>query len=271
MVWDVYPDTLRIFNIQQGNLIYRFWSRVNKMVFSRAEGLFTIGNKISESLGQYVDQSKISIVSLWSTFESEQHIPRKENDFITEHNLTDKFVVQYSGNIGLTHDIDVLFDIAQILRNHAPIVFQIIGRGYRSIGIQNKISSGGFNNVQFLEFQSDDKFACSLSAADLGVVILDSRTSRGSVPSKTYNLMVFGKPILYIASADSELSDYSQKYGNGECYHRSETQAMASFIQKLSTDEEYYNELSSNSHRAAINFRRENAKILVDQFGLGLD
>ena len=203
---------------------------------------------------------------MWTAFKEDHIVPDQENTFIAEHNLTDRFVVQYSGNIGLTHDIEVIFEIAQILKDQTAVVFQIIGRGYRSAGIQKKIRSGVFNNVHFLEFQSDDKFASSLSAADLGVVILDSRTSKGSVPSKTYNLMIFRKPILYIAAPDSELRDYSVKYENGECYDRSEIAAIASFIRRLSTDKEYYNKLSRNSGKAAGDFERRNARSLVAQF-----
>ncbi|MBK8502213.1 MAG: glycosyltransferase family 4 protein [Saprospiraceae bacterium] len=266
MIWDVYPDTLRIFNIQRTNLIYRFWRWINRIVFRKAERLLTIGTRISQSLEQYVDRSKITIVPLWSTFNKDHVVQDKENDFITEHSLSDKFVVQYSGNIGLTHDINVIFDLAQVLKDQTNVVFQIIGRGYRSMGIQNKIITGGFNNVHFLEFQSDDRFANSLSAADLGVVILDSRTAKGSVPSKTYNLMAFGKPILYIAAADSELYDYAHQYGNGKCYESSAIAEIASFIQRISTDEAYYNQLSRNSHCAADYFQRKNARVLVDQF-----
>jgi hypothetical protein len=37
--------------------------------------------------------------------------PKTENPFITEHHLEDKFIVQYSGNIGLTHKVEVVVEI----------------------------------------------------------------------------------------------------------------------------------------------------------------
>ena len=74
--------------------------------------------------------------------------------------------------------------------------------------IERLIEERGLDNVQMLPFQTDEMFPYSLSAADLGVVILHESVGRGSVPSKAYNLMSFGIPALYIAAPDSELARY---------------------------------------------------------------
>ncbi|MCR9289874.1 MAG: glycosyltransferase family 4 protein [Bacteroidetes bacterium] len=263
LMWDVYPDSLKIFGMSENHLFYRIWTKANRLLLKRAKRVFTIGQKISGLINNYVPKDKITIVPLWTTFTNEEIISKEANFFITENNLNDKFVVQYSGNIGVTHNVEVLLDIAELLIENEEIIFQIIGRGTRVEDIKRRISQKSLKNCQWLPFQSDEDFPYSLAAADLGVVILDDRTSQGSVPSKTYNLMKAGKPILYIASEDSELRDYAQKFQNGICLHASEVNEISSFIKDISGRKDLYQKLSINSTNASAFFVRENASLFV--------
>ena len=118
----------------------------------------------------------------------------------------------------------------------------------------------------FLPFQTDDMFPYSLSAADVGVVILDETTSKGSVPSKSYNLMSYGIPSLYIASKDSQLYEYTKKYEHGACFSKNELKVVTEFLKNLSTNSLFYNEISSNAIKAAKNFKRENADKFIKAY-----
>ncbi len=64
LVWDVYPDTLKIYGIGEGNPLFRFWAWANRKVFNRAANLFTIGDKMAELVSQYVDKQKVKIIRL---------------------------------------------------------------------------------------------------------------------------------------------------------------------------------------------------------------
>ena len=266
LIWDVYPDALKIFGVGERNVIYHFWRLINRHLFRKANNIYTVGNSISQLISQYVAIDKIILFNLWSVFNAIDYIPKTQNEFLRRKGLKEKFIVQYSGNIGITHNVEVLMDVAEKLQPYDEIYFQIIGRGHRTIKIKQDIEDRNFKNVSFLDFQQDDDFAASLSAADLGVVILDSKTPKGSVPSKTYNLMVFAKPILYIASPQSELYHYAMTYENGECLDKNDIEAMAAFILNLFYDRSYYQKLSRNSLKASAFFRRSNAADFVELF-----
>ena len=109
-------------------------------------------------------------------------------------------------------------------------------------------------------------FPYSLSAADMGVVILDETTSKGSVPSKSYNLMSYGIPSLYIASKDSQLNDYIQDFGHGACFSKSELNKVVTFLEKAASEILYYKMLSENSLNAAENFKRSNANKFIKNY-----
>lgn len=268
IIWDVYPDAFALTGMSPHHPVYRTWAWFNKRSFRRAYRLFTISEGMANLLSKYVDREKIIIQPIWSIFQSNGRIVKADNPFIREHHLEGKFIVQYSGNIGLSHRVEWLIELAEELQKHDHILIQIIGRGPRKPVLERLVAEKNLANCQFLPFQSDEMFPYSLSAADVGVVMLDPRISQGSVPSKTYNLMAYGIPALYVASPDSELARYTDKYEHGLCVEEQQIMEAAEFLIKLSRNSEEYTVRSKAAERAGRNFRRDNAdKIVRHYFG----
>ncbi len=266
LMWDVYPDALKIFGIKGSHPIYKIWTWWNKKLFRKAYRIYTIGSNISNLIAQYVPREKVKVSYLWTTFSDFTPIDKENNLFLKRQKIKDKFIVQYSGNIGVTHNVEVLLNVAELLKDKSNILFQIIGRGNRTIAVGERIKESKLSNCVLLPFQSDEMFPHSLSAADMGVVILDDKTAQGSVPSKTYNLMVAAKPIIYIASEYSELKDYAERFNNGACLHSSKVKEIAAFIEEVASNKEFYRELSNNSLNASNYFKRENAQKLIEDY-----
>lgn len=266
LVWDVYPDNLVVFGINKGHPLYKFWSWTNKKLFKKAYKLYTISDKMADLVAAYVNLDKLIIVPLWTTFRAFAPIPKSDNFFVKEHGLENKFVVQYSGNIAAVHNVEVLVEVARELKDVEHIAFHIIGKGSRIPKLKKMISDYGLNNTTILPFQADDVFPYSLSSADLGVVILDEITSNGSVPSKTYNLMAMGIPVLYVASPESQLNMYADVYENGACFQARHIPEIAEFIKDLSKDKAKHQVMSANSKQASADFQRGNADLLVDKY-----
>jgi len=266
LVWDVYPDILKVTGMQAGHPIYRAWSWLNYYSFKKAHTVFTIGEKMAVLLSQYVNPQKIVIKKIWSAFQGAERIPKEENPFIPLHNLKNKFVVQYSGNIGVTHKVEIILELAEMLSKETDIVFQIIGRGSRVESLQSIVLDKGLCSCQILPFQNDDLFLSSLSAADLGVVILDERVSSGSVPSKSYNLMSLGIPSLYISSKDSEMENYAVKYKHARNFPEQEISQIGNFILEIARNKALWQEMSDYALCASIDFRRNNADLIVEEY-----
>jgi hypothetical protein len=266
LIWDVYPDVFKITGMKENHILYRVWSSLNRKSFKKAFRLFTIGNKMADLLEVYVSRTKIVIQPIWSIFQANDRVAKSENPFIKEHNLQDKFIIQYSGNIGLTHKVEIVVEIAELLKDNKDIVFQIIGRGPRVPALQKMVEEKNLPNCMFLPFQSDEMFPFSLSAADLGIVILDELTSKGSVPSKSYNLMSYGIPSIYVAGEDSELHDYAQNYKAAECFTERELHKAKDFILDLATNKEKWQSMSQNALQTSKLFRRDNADKFVELY-----
>jgi glycosyltransferase involved in cell wall biosynthesis len=264
VIWDVYPDVFKITGMKETLWLYKSWATLNKKSFKKAYRLFTIGNKMADLLEVYVDRSKLIIQPIWSIFQENDRVAKNENPFIQQHNLQEKFIVQYSGNIGLTHKVEVVVQLAELLKENSNIIFQIIGRGPRVPELQKMVEKKNLPNCIFLPFQTDEMFPYSLSAADLGIVILDELTSKGSVPSKSYNLMSYGIPSLYIAAEDSELNDYAHQFHAAACHTEKELEKAKQFILELAVNPIKWNQMSENALNTSKLFRRDNADKFVE-------
>ena len=152
VIWDVYPDNFKITGMQESNPVYQIWAWLNRISFKKAYRIFTISEKMAELLYQYVSSSKVLVQPIWSIFQENEKVSKAENPFIEEHNLHGKFIIQYSGNIGLTHNVEALVDIAELLQNEASILFQIIGRGSRKEVLKRVVKERQLPNCQFFTF-----------------------------------------------------------------------------------------------------------------------
>ena len=108
LVFDVYPDVLKIYGISRKSLIYRLWEKWNVKLFFKAHRIFTIGEKMAELIMQYTERERITIIPLWTGLTDAKPVCKEENKWLRELGLTDKFIVEYSGNIGYTHNVEVV-------------------------------------------------------------------------------------------------------------------------------------------------------------------
>jgi glycosyltransferase involved in cell wall biosynthesis len=264
LIYDVYPDVLVNYKIFKGNSWFiKYWRRLNRKIFRNSEQLYTISEGMKALLSNYVNEAKVKVVPIWSDSEFLKPIPKFENQFLKNLGLTDEFVVQYSGNLGRTHDVDVLVELAIDLKNEKNLHFVIIGQGDKWRLLEQKIADYKLENCSLLPWQPVEVLPQSLAAPDIGVVSLGSEASKMSVPSKTFNLFSVGVPILAIASDDSELADLLKRYNAGVTLDSNQVKEMKDFILTLKNDREKLLEYKSNSLNASRDFTPENARLFV--------
>lgn len=264
LVWDVYPDIFKVTGMSAQHVFYRLSAVLTRRAFARMRRILTITEPMRELLNNYTTPEKVTVTSIWSIFDGSERICPADNAFLQEASYRrERFIVQYSGNIGVTHNVEALLDVAALLQSDSRFLVQIIGRGPREQVIRSAVEARELDNVEMLPFQSDERFIHSLSAADVGVVVLNPRVSRGSVPSKAYNLMAFGIPALYIAASDSELSRYATELGTGRCFDADEPIRMAEYIRELADHPQHYAAIRQRAREASMWFSRSNAERFV--------
>ena len=263
LVYDTYPDALKNVGIGKGNVIYRWWSKKNKKLFAKAKKVVTLSDGMADCLANYVERDKITVVPNWASKSDFKPIAKADNPFVKEYGIEKKFTVLYSGNMGFTHNVETIIEVANHLKKNKSIHFMLIGDGKKKPELMEKAKQYGLDNCTFLDWQPVDVLPYSLASADLGVITLNDETALVSVPSKTYNLLAVGAPLLCIAPETSEIASMVVKFENGACYSPDQTEEMASFIVDLASNNDKKEAMVRNSLAASKNFTYANAKLYV--------
>lgn len=264
IIWDLYPDVLVNFNVlKESSWLINYWKRLNKTCFNKAVNIFTLGEHLSKAIKEYTTNEPI-IIQNWVNSDFVKPMPKSENLFAKEYQLQDKLVVMYSGNMGLTHDIESIVYAAEALKSNPMVHFVIIGDGAKKEKISLFVSEKELTNVLMLPYQSNEVLPYSLSCADIGVVTLSQGAETISVPSKTYYTLAAGSVILALASHESELGLLIEKYKCGKVFENPKTIEIVSFIEQLLHKKEILDEYKQNARKASFNFTPENAKQYYD-------
>ncbi|MGE0561442.1 MAG: glycosyltransferase family 4 protein [Flavobacteriales bacterium] len=260
IIWDLYPDVLVNFGVlKESSWVIKYWKKINKTCFTKASNVFTLGKHLADAINNYTQEKPI-IIPNWVNADFVKPIEKTENSFAKEHNLQNKLVVMYSGNMGLTHDIESIIYAAEALQKNTAIHFVLIGDGAKKAKITQYVTEKKLSNVLLLPYQSNEVLPFSLSCADIGVVTLSQGAETISVPSKTYYTLAAGSAILALASHQSELGLLIEEYRCGKVFENSTTEEIVNFIESLACDKVKLVELKENARKASHNFTPENAK-----------
>jgi len=137
------------------------------------------------------------------------------NSFRQRHQLQDKFVVMFSGNLGLSQDLERVVTIAASLANSDRIRFVFIGEGAAKVGLMGEAGIRKLENVRFLPYEPKDKLSESLSAADVHLVTLKRGVAGLIVPSKVYGIMAAGRPFIAAVEEDTHIAQIIQEHACG--------------------------------------------------------
>ncbi len=242
------------------SFLYRIWASLNVKIFRRAERIYTLGESMSNRLSKYISKDRIEVVELWTDSKFLLSADTSQNWFVDKYNLKDKFVVMYSGNMGLTHPVEIMVDLANELKDNKEIVFVAIGGGHKYPIIQERSKQLKLDNLIIMPFLKPTDLPYSFNAASMGVVTLDSKAGELSVPSKVFDLFAVGVPVLGIGSETSELSRLLNKYDCGKCFSEKNIDEMISYIKTIYADKHKYEVLSKNSKIGSTYHTPENAK-----------
>ncbi len=259
LIYDVYPDALEDYKFfGKHSMLTALWRKANKKVFKKAANIFTISEGMKKKLNAYAAADTIKVIPLWSHNDFVKPVNRAGNLFLKQHSLHDKFLVMYSGNMGRTHHLEVIIEMARKIKDEA-IDFIIIGDGEKRQLLQSLIEKSKLTNCKILPWQNIDMLPHTLSAADVGIVSIGKEASMLSVPSKTYDLLSAGTPLLCIADASSELAALVNKYHAGEIFDPHQTDQMTDFIYRVKSDRNYRSLLHHNALNASKDFEPVNA------------
>ena len=140
---------------------------------------------------------------------------REKNALHKAWGFKNKFVVGYSGNLGLAHEFNTILDAAEALKTREDIVFLFIGGGAQLSAVKQEVIDRGLTSVVFKPYQPREKLSDSLGAADVHLISLNPAVEGLIVPSKFYGIAAAGRPSIFIGDCKGEISRVLQECNCG--------------------------------------------------------
>jgi glycosyltransferase involved in cell wall biosynthesis len=220
LFYDVYPEALvRFGGVSDQSVAVGVWRFLNRLAIRNADRVITISPQMARTLLQYCSdvsrRPQIDIVPTWVDTDRIRPLPKGRNWFATQNGQTGKLTILYSGNLGRVHDLTMLPETADRLRDYSDIHFLIIGEGPGRKSVELQCGRLGLENVSFLPLQDEATLPWSLAAGDIGIVALADGAEGISMPSKTYYMMAAGNALLGLSRHDSELAAVIRDYKCG--------------------------------------------------------
>lgn len=235
---DIFPDSLVGTGLaKKDGLLWKIGRVIENFTYRNADKIIVISEDFKRNImAKGVPEEKIVVVYNWVDEEAVKHIPREENKLFDKYGLDrNKFYITYSGNIGLTQNMDMLLEIAKELESEPNIQFVLIGEGAYKEKVKEIIAEKQIKNVTLLPFQPYEDISHVFSLGDAGLVISKPGVGENSVPSKTWSILSASRPVL--ANFDeNELKDIVEKHHCGIFTKAGDKVAFKEAILKLYED-----------------------------------
>ena len=142
-----------------------------------------------------VPSERITTIPNWAPLEN-LPIEPKDNDWSREHGLSDKFVVLYTGTLGMKHNPNLLLGVAEKFQDRDDVRVVVISEGMGADWLKEQKKAKGLQNLLLLGYQPFEQLPQVLASGDVLTGVLEEDAGIFSVPSKVLTYLCAKKPIL---------------------------------------------------------------------------
>lgn len=251
LLWtmDLYPDLpVAAGVIRRDGLSHRFFDRLDRFCLRRADHVVGLGRCMRERLrAKGVAEDHLTVIHPWSDpseIRASQPSPtaapiKKANPFRDEWDLGDRFVIQYSGNCGIGHDVQSLFSAMEAFKDRDDIRWVFVGDGLMRPSVVEFAERHGIKNIQFRPYQPRARLGDLLTMGDLHLVLMSPGFEGIILPSKFYGILAAARPTLFIGPEACEVAQVIHERGCGVVVSNGDATGLISAISDFITHPEH--------------------------------
>jgi colanic acid biosynthesis glycosyl transferase WcaI len=254
LVHDVYPESaVKAGILKAGSLTEKIIRWVTSLLLKNVDKIIVLGRDmarvVADKIGRHDEQ--IVIIPNWADCEEIIPLNGHINPLLLELGVSEKFIVQYSGNMGRTHGIEYLVESAEQLKEVKDLHFLFIGWGAKRRWLEDEIKKRRLTNVTLLGNRRREDLGISLNACKISVISFVPGMAGISVPSRMYNILAAGKPILAIADQDSELAEVVSEENIGWVVSSGKIAEIVKAVLEAKNNPKMLAEMGSRARKAA--------------------
>ena len=227
-IQDFNPEQVRAVGYSGNRALLEFMMWLDKLSCRQSDLVVTVGRDLVETLeGRFKGRNvpKYALIHNWIDEKEIYPLPQDDGKVLAfkhRYGLEDKFVIMYSGNIGLYYDLEGLIRVIGQFEGAATpdgrkVAFAFVGAGSVLDKLIAYAREQGMGNVRFIPYQNKTDLIYSLNAGDVHLCV-NARGIKGvSCPSKFYGLAAAGRPMIGILEEGTEVRCLIEETGCGRC------------------------------------------------------
>lgn len=228
-IQDFNPEQVLAVGYAKSRFITDFMMAFDKFSCKRSDLVITVGRDLVEIVEKRFEDKKVPKTVMINNWIDENEIyPLPENNervlaFKKKYELDNKFVIMYSGNIGLYYDLENLIKVIERFGTDTKtadgreVVFAFIGAGTVLDKLVSYVKEHNMDNVKFIPYQDKADLIYSLNAGDVHWCVNAKGIKGVSCPSKYYGLAAAGKPVIGVLESGSEVRCLIEDTHGGLC------------------------------------------------------
>ncbi|MBB4392644.1 glycosyltransferase family 4 protein [Bradyrhizobium sp. ERR14] len=255
---DLFPDVLVMAGLlKPGSFVTRTMRAANSLMFRALNAVITIGRDAERPLLSYagMTRNKIRFIPNWATLVPASRPVNSGNPF--RKALSARFIVGLSGNLGFTHDPEIVFEAARLLKDETDIHFLLSGWGIGFERLKQLQAAANLPNVSFVGRVEDAELEAFLASADLWIIPYRKDVAGVSVPSRFYNLLAVGRPVVLVSEPEAEAALTVVENGLGWVVTPGRPDQLAAAIRAASRSTD--DAMTERAVRTALRFDRTTA------------
>ena len=254
-IQDFNPEQTMAVGYSKNKLLLNTVMSVDKFSCKKSDKVIVVGRDMQETLRNRFNNKKVPknvFINNWinekEIYPLEQNHPRIV-EFKEKYNLKDKFIIMYSGNIGLYYDLENIIKVIGEFKDREDVVFAFVGDGTVKDKVEAYVNENKLSNVTFIPYQDKSDLIYSLNAADIHWVVNAKGIKGVSVPSKLYGVMASGKSVLGVLDEGSEARLIVEESNCGLCIEPGNYKGISSSIEYILNNKEKVKSLGLNGRK----------------------
>jgi len=205
-IQDVFPDAAVEVGAITNRRVITAASGLERWLYRRSDAVTVLSEDLRSNVAGKLQGHRPERVRVIPNFVDTRRIAPLDRltMYRQEHDLGDRLVVMYAGNVGMSQSLDLLVEAAVRLRDRDDVVFVVNGGGSALISLEEQAAA--LPNVRFVGLQPRERLGEVLASADIHVVLLRRGLARASVPSKLYSILASARPVVASVDVGSEVA-----------------------------------------------------------------
>ena len=204
-VRDIWPDVaVEMNSFTKNSIYYKIFYKIANFMYKKSDFITTVSPGKVMKIKNYCKELKESskkVLYIPNGLDDEFLESKINSKLIKEYNLDKKNTICYIGNVGLAQNLDVLLDASKKLDKSYQIL--IFGDGAKKKELENRIKSENINNVKCCGKIDYSDVYTILNNSKISFISLKNNNMIDSIPTKIFDAIGAGCPVLLLASGDS--------------------------------------------------------------------